>query len=148
MSLLQNIDKNVAEALKAGDKITVTVLRGLKSDLKYRRIEKGDELTDDDILAVLTHAAKQRRDSIEQFAAGGREDLVAKERAELEIIQAYLPKQLSEDELREIISAAIAETGAVSPAQLGLVMKVVMPKVKGVADGKLINKLAAELLAN
>jgi len=148
MSLLQNIDKNVAEALKAGDKLTVTVLRGLKSDLKYRRIEKRDELTDDDIMAVLTHAAKQRRDSIEQFAAGGREDLVAKERAELEIIQAYLPQQLSEDELREIISAAIAETGAASPAQLGLVMKVVMPKVKGVADGKLINKLATELLAN
>ena len=147
MSLLQSIDKHLTEALKAGDKLKVTVLRGLKSDITYRRIDKGDALTDEEIVAVLASAAKKRRESIEQFAAGGRQDLVDKERTELEIISAYLPAQMSEEELRGLIAAAIEEAGAASPAQLGLVMKVLMPRVRGKADGKLVNKLAAEMLA-
>ena len=81
------------------------------------------------------------------FRAGGREDLVRKEQAELDIITSYLPAQLSEDKLREIISEAVAETGADSPQKVGLVMKVVMPKIKGQADGKMVNKLAIEILA-
>ncbi len=147
MGLLEDIDRQMTEALKAGDKLRVTVLRGLKSDLKYRRIDKGDDLTPEDITAVLASAAKKRRESIEQFAAGGRQDLVDKEQAELDIITTYLPKQMTEDELRSLIAAAIEESGAASPAQIGLVMKLLMPKVKGRADGKLVNKLAAEMLA-
>jgi len=147
MSLLEDIDRHLIEALKAGDKLRVTVLRGLKSDLKYRRIDKGNDLTDTDMIEVLSSAAKKRREAIEQYAAGKRQDLVDKEQAELDIITTYLPRQMSEDELRVMIADAIAESGAASPAQLGLVMKVLMPRVKGKADGKLVNKLAAEMLA-
>lgn len=148
MSLFETIDKDIIVALKAGEKDRLTLLRGLKSDLKYARLDKGDDLTDDEVVKVLAYQAKKRRDSIEQFEKGGREDLVAKERAELEIITTYLPKQLSEGELREIVAGAIAEAGAESPAQIGAVMKIVMPKIKGVADGKLVSKLANEILAN
>jgi len=135
------------QALKAGEKERLTVLRGLKSELKYKQIDKVDELTDDDAIAVLSSAAKKRRESIEQFQKGGREDLVKKEQAELAIITSYLPEQLSEEKLHQIISDAIAESGADSPQKVGLVMKVVMPKIKGQADGKLVNKLAMEILA-
>lgn len=148
MSLFETIDKDIITALKAGEKSRLTLLRGLKSDLKYAKLDKGDDLTDSDAIEVLAYQAKKRRDSIEQFEKGGRDDLVAKERAELEIITTYLPKQMSEDELREIVADAISEAGAESPAQIGAVMKIVMPKIKGVADGKMVSKLAMEILAN
>ncbi len=147
MSLFERINRDMIEALKAGEKDRLTVLRGLKSDLKYKRIDKGDDLTDEDVISVLASAAKQRRDSIEQFAKGGRSDLVQQERFQLEVITSYLPKQLDENELREIVARAIAEVSAESPQQIGAVMKVVMPQVKGVADGKMVNKLAMEILA-
>lgn len=144
---MKQIDKDLIEALKAGEKKKVTVLRGLKSDLKYCRIDKGEDLVDEDVVAVLSSCAKKVRDSIEQFRNGGRDDLVAKEEFDLNIIQVYLPEQLSEEKLREIVREAIEETGADSPQKIGLVMKVVIPKVKGQADGKMINKLAMEILA-
>ena len=147
MSLFEKIDQDIKKALKAGEKERLTVLRGLKSDLKYRQIDKAEELTDDDVIAVLSSSAKKRRESIEQFQKGGREDLVQKEQSELAIITSYLPEQLSEEKLRRIISDAIAESGADSPQKVGLVMKIVMPKIKGQADGKLVNKLAMEMLA-
>ncbi len=147
MSLIDKINEDIKQALKAGEKEKLTVLRGLKSDLKYKQIEKGDDLTDDDVIAVLSSVAKKRRESIEQFQKGGREDLVEKEKAELAVITSYLPEQLSEEQLRGLISQAITESGADSPQKIGLVMKLVMPKVKGKADGKLVNKLAMEILA-
>jgi len=147
MSLVKQIDSNLIEALKAGDKAKVTVLRGLKSDLKYKLIDKGEDLTDDDIIAVLSTAAKRRRESIEQFRQGNRDDLADKEQSELEIIEQYLPEQMDEAKIRQIVAEAIEETGADSPQKIGLVMKVVMPKVKGKADGKLVNRLVAQLLA-
>ena len=147
MSLSKKIDDDLIKALKAGEKDKVTLLRGLKSDIKYKRIEKGDELSEQDIIAVLSSAAKRRRDSIEQFTKGNRMDLVAKENFELEIIQDYLPKQLSEDELRDLIRQSIAAVNADSPAKIGLVMKDLMPKVKGMADGKLINQLVGRMLS-
>ena len=147
MSLSKKIDDDLIKALKAGEKDKVTLLRGLKSDIKYKRIEKGDELSEQDIIAVLSSAAKRRRDSIEQFTKGNRMDLVAKENFELEVIQDYLPKQLSEDELRDLIRQSIAAVNADSPAKIGLVMKDLMPKVKGMADGKLINQLVGRMLS-
>jgi len=148
VSISERIDKDVIKALKAGEKEKLTVLRGLKSDLKYRQISIGKELTEEQVLEVLGSAAKKRRESAEQFAAGGRQELADKENSELTIIQSYLPEQLDETRLREIIKAAIEETGADSPQKMGLVMKAVMPQVKGRADGKLVQKLASELLAN
>ncbi|MFQ6009093.1 MAG: GatB/YqeY domain-containing protein [Candidatus Zixiibacteriota bacterium] len=147
MNLLEKIDQDMKQALKAGNKDKLTVLRGLKSDLRYRQIDKADELSDEDVIAVLSSSAKKRRESIEQFRKGGREDLAKKEQFELDIITSYLPKQLSEEELRRIISDAIAETGADSPQKVGQVMKIVIPKIKGQADGKLVNKLAMDMLA-
>jgi uncharacterized protein YqeY len=147
MSLLAKIDEDLVKALKAGEKVKATVLRGLKSDFKYKKIDLGRELTDEDCIGVLSTVAKKIKDSIEQFEKGGREDLVEKEENELEIVQAYLPQQLGEEELRKIIEETIKETGATSPQQMGLVMKAVMPKTKGRADGKLVSKLTTELLA-
>ena len=147
MSLIEQIDKDTVVAMKAGEKDKVTVLRGLKSDLKYKQIELGKDLTDQQVVEVLSSAAKKRRDSIEQFEKGGRDDLVKKEQAELEIINSYLPKQLGENELSGLIEAAIEESGANSPQKIGLVMKLLMPKIKGKADGKLVNKMVLEKLA-
>ncbi len=148
MSLLANIDKDIAEALKAREKEKVTVLRGLKSDIKYRQIDKRDILTDEEVTEVVSSYAKKCRDSIVEFKKGNREDLVQKTEFEIEVIAKYLPEQLSEDKLLEIIKAAIEESGADSPQKMGLVMKIVVPKIKGKADGKLASKLVAELLAN
>lgn len=147
MSLLTRIDTDIIEALKAGDKESVTVLRGLKSDIKYRHIAKGEDLTEEDVVAVLSSAAKKIKDSIEQFGKGGREDLVSKEKHGLKIVSGYLPEQMSEGRIRELIAEAIEETGIDSPQKVGLVMKAVMPKLKGQADGKLVSKLAVEMLA-
>ncbi len=147
MSLLQRIDEDLIKALKGGDRFKATVLRGLKSDIKYKKIEKGNELTDDDIVGVLSTAAKRRGDSIEQFRAGNRLDLVEKETTELAIIKEYLPEQLSEEDVRGLIRLAIEETGADSTAKTGLVMKALMPKVKGMADGRLVSRLVGEILS-
>jgi hypothetical protein len=147
MSIFEQVDKDMIKALKGGDKDRLTVLRGLKSDLKYKKIEVGEELTDEQALETLASAAKKRRESIEQFRAGGREDLVKSEEFELEVISSYLPKQLTEEELRQMAETAIKEVGADSPKQMGLVMKALMPRIKGRADGKLVNRLISELLA-
>jgi len=146
MSFLSKIDNDLVVALKAGEKEKVTVLRSLKSDLKYKKIELGRDLTDDDCLTVFNSSVKKIKDSIEQFKAGNRDDLVAKEEFALKIIQEYLPEQLTEQELTELVKQAIEESGADSPQKIGLVMKAVMPKVKGRADGKLINQIAVKLL--
>ena len=148
MSIFEQVAKDMIQALKDGDKKRLTVLRGLKSDLKSKKIEAGEDLTDEQALEVLSRAAKQRRDSIEQFRQGGRDDLVEQEEFELTVVTHYLPKQLGEDELRQMAQAAIDEVGADSPKQMGQVMKVMMPKIKGKADGKVVSKLIAELLAN
>lgn len=147
MSIIDRIDTALKEALKAGNRDKATVLRGLKSDIKYRQIADREELSDEKVLEVLTTAAKKRRESIEQFQKGGREELAKKEQSELEIISQYLPQQLSEDELRPMVADAVAESGAESPKDVSKVMKVLMPKIKGRADGKLVNKLASEILA-
>jgi uncharacterized protein len=147
MSLVEKINNELIVALKAGDKLKLSVLRGLKSDIKYKEIDIGEDLKEEDILAVINGAAKKRRDSIEQFKAGNRDDLVRKESSELEILLDYLPEQLSEDKLRDMISESIRMTGADSPDKLGLVMKDIMAKVRGKADGKLVNRLAAEILS-
>lgn len=152
MSLDQRIRDDLTRAMKAADKMRTATLRMVRSKIQEaevkRRGEKGRDyvLKDDEVVEVLAAYAKQRRDSIESYRQGGREDLVAKEEAELALLQEYLPKQLSEDDVRQILRDAIAETGALTAADLGKVMAKVMPKVKGVADGKLVNRIARELL--
>ena len=147
MSIIEKLETELIKALKSGEKEKVVVLRGLKSDIKYKKIDKGEELTNEEVIDVLSANTKKIRDSIEKFGKGGREDLVIKEKTALEIISEYLPEQIGEEELRGIVKQAVEESGAESPQQMGLVMKIVMPKIKGRADGKLVSKLAVEFLA-
>ena len=147
MSLLETLNSDLIVALKKGDKVRVEVIRGLKSDIKYKEIDKREPLTEEDVLGVLVAAAKRRRDSIEQFQKGGRDDLVLKESSELEIITSYLPQQLSDEELQEIVGATLLEIGAKTPADLGKAMKEIMPKVKGRADGNRVRQMIAQKLS-
>ncbi|RUM86962.1 MAG: GatB/YqeY domain-containing protein [Thermovibrio sp.] len=147
MSLKERLKADMKEAMKAKDKLKLSTIRMINSLIKNAEIEKRGELSDEEIVQLLMKYAKQRRESIEMYEKGGRQDLVEKERAELEIVESYLPKQMSEEELREVVKRAIEETGASSPKDIGKVMKAVMPKVKGRADGSLVNRIARELLS-
>jgi uncharacterized protein YqeY len=139
MGIPERLDEDLKTALKARDNLRVQVIRMLKSDLRYKRIELGRELAEDDVLSVLSSAAKKRRDSVVEYRRGGREDLAAGEAAEIDIIQVYLPQQLSEDELNALVDRAIEQSGARTIKDLGAVMKVLMPEVRGRADGKVVN---------
>ncbi|UCE79422.1 MAG: GatB/YqeY domain-containing protein [Nitrospiraceae bacterium] len=139
MSLVKRIDDDLTSALKHSEKIKLSVLRLIKSAIQNQRIQKGKDLTDDEVLSLLSSMAKQRRESIEQFSMGGREDLAAKEKAELAIIQGYLPEPISEKEIDDMIEEAVAASSAESEADIGKVMKMLMPRVKGLADGRLVN---------
>ncbi|MCL4536301.1 MAG: GatB/YqeY domain-containing protein [Nitrospirae bacterium] len=146
-NITERLDAELKEALKSRDDLRVSVIRMVKASLKNKSIEKMGTLTDDDTLSVLSSLAKQRRESIEQFEKAGRTDLSEKEKKELEIIQSYLPKQLSPQEIDEIILSAIKECNATSLNDMGKVMKIVTPKTKGVADGKIVSQRVKELLS-
>ncbi|UCG77852.1 MAG: GatB/YqeY domain-containing protein [Nitrospirota bacterium] len=146
MPLAEAIDSDLKSALKSSDKIAVSTLRIVKSTIKNREIEKGSPLSDDEVISVLTTLSKQRKESIEHFAKGGRDDLVASETAELEVLKKYLPEQLSDEELDEIVKRAISELGVSDKKEMGKVMKKVMAETKGRADGKLVNQKVASLL--
>lgn len=146
MSLLKRFDDDLREALKASESAKVSVLRMVKAAAKNKQIEKGRELTDDEIVSVLSSMVKQGRESIEQFTKAGRMDLARNEEREVAILQAYMPQQLSHDELDRIILAAIQEASARTPQDMGKVMSVLMPRIKGVADGKYVNQRVKELL--
>lgn len=146
MTIVKQLDSDLKEALKSRDSLKLSVIRMLKASLKNKEIEKMKELTDDDVLSVLLSHSKQRKESIEQFNLAGRTDLAQKEQKELEIIQYYLPKQLSNKEIDDIIISSIKEASATSLRDIGIVMKIVMPKLKGSADGKYVNQRVRELL--
>ncbi len=146
MSLLQRLDADLKTALKGSDKLKLSVIRLVKASVKNRQIDQGRELSDEEVLAVIATLAKQRRESIEQFSKGGRTDLAEQEEKELAILQSYMPAQLPPEELDRIILEAIQESGAKDEKEIGKVMRVLMPKVKGVADGKAVNNRTRELL--
>lgn len=147
MSLKERLKADMKEAMKAKDKVRLSTIRMINSLIKNAEIEKRGELTDEEIIQLLMKYAKQRKESIEMYEKGGRQDLVEKEKAELAIVESYLPEQMSEEEIREIVKKAIEEVGAESVKDMGKVMKIVMPKVKGKADGSLVNKIVKELLS-
>ena len=146
MPLLAKIDDDLKSAMKASDSLKVSVLRMAKTAIKNRQIDTGKELSDDDIIPVLSTLAKQRRESIEQFSKGGRQDLAEKERLELSVLQSYLPEQITPEELDRIILEAIKESSAAGAGDMGKVMRLVMPRTKGAADGKLVSQRVKELL--
>ena len=140
MTLPEQIDADLKDAMRPKDAGKLAVLRGLKSALKYAAIEKSDAPLDDAAaVQVIRKQVKQRQDSIESFEKGGRPELAAKEKAELEILNGYLPKGLSSEELSALVRETIAEVGATSKAQMGAVMKALQAKAAGRADGKALS---------
>lgn len=142
--------QDLKSAMKEKDTSRLQVLRSLKSKILEKEISerKGNEVTlsDEQVHDVLMKAAKQRKDSLSQYLEAGRDDLAKIEEYELQIIESYLPKMLSEDEIKKIANEIINETGASGPSDMGKVMGVLMPKVKGKADGALVNRIVRELL--
>jgi uncharacterized protein YqeY len=140
MSLSNSISTHIAAAMKAKDPARLSALRMLKAAVMNKGVEKGRDLDDAEVLQVVASLVKQRRESIEQFANAGRTDLVEKESAELAILSNYLPPAATPEEIDAAVTAAVAETGATSPKDIGKVMKAVMPKLAGKnADGRAVN---------
>ncbi|MFD1422961.1 GatB/YqeY domain-containing protein [Laceyella tengchongensis] len=148
MSLSTQLDQDMKLALKNKDKGKLSTIRMLKAALKKVEIDKRRPLTDDEILDVITKQVKQRRDSIVEYEKAGRDELAAKEKEEMVILESYLPEQLSEEEVRAIVAEAVKQVGASSKADMGKVMGAIMPKVKGRADGRLVNRLVSEALGS
>ena len=146
MSLLDSLNKDMVAAMKSHDKATLRTVRMLKAAVANEKINLGHDLTPDEELAVLSRELKQRKDSIKEYEEAGRDDTVAQLKQEIKIVQGYMPEQLSTDEVRAIVSQTITEVGATSKADFGKVMKAVIPKLKGQADGKLVNQLVNEQL--
>ena len=134
-------------ALRSGDKLKVSVIRLLTALIKNREVEKRGPLTDAEVMQAISTSCKQRQDSIEQYRQGGRQDLVDKEAAELHILQSYMPQPFTSEELEELVRAAIQEAQAASPKEMGKVMTLLMPKVTGRADGKVVSALVREMLS-
>lgn len=147
MTLLERLSEEIKTAMKSGDKVRVETLRLLRSQLKDAQIAKMQPLEPQEEIDVLNSAAKKRRESIAAYQNAGRDDLVASETAELNIISEYLPKALSAEEIAAIVDAAVRETGAKDAKDLGKVMGKIMPQVKGRADGKLLQQLVRERLS-
>lgn len=149
---MANIDDRLQEdiklSMKAGDKSKTETFRSLRAQFKDAKIKKGEELDESEEIQILTTAAKRRKESIEQFRKGNREDLVEKEQFQLKLIEKYLPEQFTEEELSDIISETISSLGVNDIKDMGRVMGTLMPKVKGKADGKLVQLKVRELLSN
>lgn len=161
MSLKEQIQNELKEAMKAKNEVVLSVLRMLNSAIKNRELEKRaklakegteekleelSQLNDEEIVSVISSEAKKRKDAIEEFKKAGRRDLVEKEEKELEVLIKYMPEQMGEEEVRKIVNKAIEETGAASVKEMGKVMGVIMPQVKGKADGSLVQKIVKEEL--
>lgn len=142
MQIREQLMNDMKAAMKEKDQVRLDTIRGLQSAIKNREIDsRPTPLTAEDVLAVVKKLAKQRKESIEQFAAAGRKDLVDKESAELKILETYLPQQMGREQLEKIIAEVINETKASSVKDMGMVMKAVMAKTGGAADNKLVSEL-------
>lgn len=148
MSLYDTIDSDLKSALKSKDSIRLSTLRMVRTALKNKEVELRRKLEEAEILRIFAQQAKQHKDSIEQYERGGRHDLADKEKQELAILESYLPSQLGEEELRSVIKAIIAETGASGVKDIGKVMKEAMVRLAGKADGKIVNKIVKDLLSS
>jgi uncharacterized protein len=147
MSLLGRLNDDMKQAMKNKQKEKLTVIRMVKAALQNEGIKLQHTLTEEEEITVLAREVKQYKDSLLEFKKAGREDLVNKLQSEIQILSAYLPEQLTEEELANVIKQVISEVGATSKADMGKVMTAVMPKVKGKTDGSLVNKLVIQLLA-
>ncbi len=147
MDLKTRLGEDFKRALRSGDKLRLSVIRLLTALIKNREVEKRGPLTDAEVLQAIVASCNQRQEAIEKYRQGGRQDLVDKESAELEILQSYLPKPLTSEELQAMVLEAIREVQATSLKEMGKVMGVLMPRVTGRADGKIVNTLVREALS-
>ena len=146
MSLKQKLQEDLKSSMKNKDAIKKSVITLIRSSIKQYEVDNRVELQDDEIVDLIAKQLKQTRDSREEFAKAGRDDLVSKAEAEIEVLKEYLPQQLSEEELNEIVISTISEVGATSMKDMKKIMTSIMPKVKGRAAGKLINELVKKNL--
>jgi len=148
MGMLDQMKADLTEALKSGDTAKALSMRYLLAEIHNAEIAKGKDavLTDEELVAVLQKQAKQRVESIDAYQKGGRDDLVGKERNELEMIRGYLPAQVGEDQIKELARVAIQESGAAGITDMGKVMAALMPKVQGQADGSVVSRIVREIL--
>ncbi|MED1788343.1 GatB/YqeY domain-containing protein [Brevibacterium sp. JNUCC-42] len=146
MSVMEQLNHDMKQAMKDKSALKLSVIRMVKATIKNEEIKLGRDLSDDEVLTILTRELKQRRDSLHEFEKAGREDLATKTRDEMDIILAYMPAQLSEEEIRQIIREAVVAVGATSKKEMGKVMGAIMPKVKGKADGNLVQRIVSEEL--
>jgi uncharacterized protein YqeY len=147
VDLKTRLGEDFKQALRSGDKLRVSVIRLLMALIKNREVEKRGPLTDAEVLQAIVASCKQRQEAIQQYGQGGRQDLADKESAELELLQSYLPKSLTSEELQAMVLEAIGEVQATSLKEMGKVMGVLMPRVTGRADGKMVNTLVREALS-
>lgn len=148
MALEQQIQKDIMEAMKAHDESRLNATRGIKSEILLAKISGTEhELSDADVLKIIQKLVKQRKESAELYTQGNRPELAEKELAEMKVMEAYLPKALSEDEVRNILKEVVAEVGATGPKDMGKVMGAATKKLAGQADGRLISTIVKELLA-
>jgi uncharacterized protein YqeY len=146
MDFNQQLNDALKTAMKAKDQVTLTTIRGLKARIKEREIEKGESLTEAEFIKLVQTAVKQRRESIKLYQEGKRPDLVEQETAELTILETYLPRMMSPDEMRSLVAQVVDETGANSMADMGKVMPRLMAASAGRADGKLLQQFVREIL--
>ena len=146
--MLDLLQEELIAAMKAKDKATLTGLRNIIGKLKAQRIDKGEDLTDQECIQILQSSVKQLKDSIEQYEKGGRDDLAKVEAFELKLIEKYLPEQLSEEEIRILVQKTIKSTGAKSMQDMGRVMGSVMKNLAGAVDGKVVQKIVQEKLSS
>jgi uncharacterized protein YqeY len=147
MALKDQLDADLKSSMREKDTVKLSVIRMLKSAIKYREIEAMKPLDEPGVLQVISAEIKRHKDSVEQFRAGNRPELVAKEEAELAILAGYLPAQLGEAELKALVEAAVVKSGASGPRDMGAVMKALLPEVQGKADGKLVSELVKARLS-
>jgi len=146
MTLSERINNDLKEAMKSKDSFRLSVIRMVKGAMQLAKPNPREELTDDDVITVISKQIKMRNDSIKEFEAAGRSDLVEQNKKEIEILNTYMPKQLSEEELTEIIDKVFEEVKPTSQKDMGLIMKNISPLVKGKTDMSLVNKLVKERL--
>ena len=147
MPLSEKITEDLKEAMKAKEKLRISCLRMLKSNLKNRQVEKGETLSDAEIQSIISSMIKKGREAAKEFKEGGRADLAAKEEEEIKFLYSYLPEQLQPDEIERIIKETISELSAQGPKDLGRVMKAAMARIAGRAQGKEVNEIARKLLS-
>lgn len=146
MSLKERLMADLKEAMKEKKRLRKSVITMVRASVKQYEVDHRVELADEDILDIIVKQVKQKRDAIEEFAKGDREDLVEEAKAEIDVLMDYLPQQLTEEEITQIVSKVIDEVGANSVKDMGKVMAALMPKVKGRADGKVVNKIVKQFL--